>query len=296
MATSKLQRYTGEQLSLCLNGYPIKENSRPDWLITPRGERLELDFWIEPLAVAVEVQGLQHVQYSPFFHSTKKAFYDQLRRDKAKKQICLSVGIDLYYVFGESDLPWLIDTLYETKEELARKRELLTAYDFARRPKNLHPAAGKQRYYLRCVASLRDSLLDRNQSGDLENSDYQKRLRQRLRRIRGLEAKYGIIASEDVSQFVDLAQSLAVGGIDKRVSKWASEPTIGRSRTRNKGRKLHVRQFSDNLYLVWGGESPHRVWGERERRICDCSHWHDAKDGICCHVYAVILDRAMHLT
>lgn len=292
MATSKLQQFTGEQLSLHLNGYPIIENSRPDWLTTPKGERLELDFLIEPLSVAVEVQGLQHVQYSPFFHQTKQAFYDQLRRDKAKKAICLHAGIDLYYVFGESDLPWLIDILYETKEELASKRAELTAFDFARRAKHKHPATGTQRYYLRNVASLRDSLLGREHSGkDISEGGYQKTLRHRLRRIRAIEKKHNVSVAEDVAQFVDCAESLAIGGIAIRAP--GRRPRFpGTERTRRRGRTLRVKPFSEHLYLVWGGQDYHRVWMQVGQQICDCDNWHNSRGKVCSHIYAAMIYNA----
>jgi len=59
MSTSKLQRYTGEQLRKRFGKYGLVENTRPAWLVSSKGERLELDFFIDKLSVAVEVQGVR---------------------------------------------------------------------------------------------------------------------------------------------------------------------------------------------------------------------------------------------
>lgn len=87
MSTSKLQRRVSELLSVHLGRYIIREDYRPDWLSTQCG-RLELDFYIEELKTAIEVQGSQHYIYTPFFHGDEKGFAAQLERDIAKRQEC----------------------------------------------------------------------------------------------------------------------------------------------------------------------------------------------------------------
>ena len=116
MATSKLQKYTSKQLSIHFGGFTIRENNRPDWLITDRGERLELDFFIEEILIAIEVQGQQHFSYISHFH-TKKEFQELLRRDKQKKIICESAGIKLFYVLSYADVHHVINQIYELLPE-----------------------------------------------------------------------------------------------------------------------------------------------------------------------------------
>jgi len=57
MATSKLQRKFGDLLDINFPQYRIRENYRPDWLISSDDTWLELDFYIEDLKIAYEVQG-----------------------------------------------------------------------------------------------------------------------------------------------------------------------------------------------------------------------------------------------
>jgi len=78
--------------------YTIRENIRPDWLITQDGTRLELDFYVEELNIAIEVQGTQHYIYTPHFHQNYSGFKNQLERDKVKRQICQQHNIELIEV------------------------------------------------------------------------------------------------------------------------------------------------------------------------------------------------------
>src|SRR3990172_12905641 len=104
MPTSKLQRKVSEALSLYFGQYTIRENTRPDWLITPDGERLELDFYIEEIKIAVEVQGKQHYEYVPHFHGDNDGYKERLRRDRFKKEICESRGIVFIEIFTEGEI------------------------------------------------------------------------------------------------------------------------------------------------------------------------------------------------
>lgn len=113
MSTSKLQRYTGDQLRQRFTKYGIVENTRPDWLISAKGERLELDFYLERLGVAVEVQGRQHFEFTPIFHASQFDFQEQLRRDQEKLEICQRVGVDLLYVCKRSDVELVLTSCYD---------------------------------------------------------------------------------------------------------------------------------------------------------------------------------------
>lgn len=105
VATSKLQTRTGELLRAKLgHKYTIKENVWEFWCLGHNRQRLELDFYIEELGVAIEVQGIQHYKYTPFFHANYEAFLDQQMRDKAKKTACIQNEVTLYELDDERSL------------------------------------------------------------------------------------------------------------------------------------------------------------------------------------------------
>ncbi len=98
MSTSLLQSQVGNLLSLYLSEHEIKENVRPDWLITEQGARLELDFYLEKLNFAMEVQGKQHYIYVPYFHGDYANFLRQLKHDEFKRDCCDERGVQLIAV------------------------------------------------------------------------------------------------------------------------------------------------------------------------------------------------------
>ena len=96
-------------------GNELQENIRPDWLISSNGERLELDFFIPSLSLAIEVQGNQHFEFVEFFHQDKNGYEAQLNRDRVKESTCKNVGVKLVKVFDEKDIDELILTLQYPK-------------------------------------------------------------------------------------------------------------------------------------------------------------------------------------
>lgn len=123
MSTSKLQKYTGNQLRKRFAKYGIVENTRPDWLISTKGERLELDFYLERLGIAIEVQGGQHFEFTPVFHASEWDFQEQVRRDKDKLEVCQQVGIDLLYVCKKSDVEVVLTACYDVLKPITKSTE-----------------------------------------------------------------------------------------------------------------------------------------------------------------------------
>ena len=72
--------------------------ARPTFLnndVTGGRYNMELDCFNEDLKLAVEYNGRQHYEYTPYFHPTRDAFYNQKYRDKLKRIYCTERGITL---------------------------------------------------------------------------------------------------------------------------------------------------------------------------------------------------------
>lgn len=104
MNRSKLQAELGASIRRYFKIYVVVEDARPPWLISSLGGQLELDFFIEEINIAFEVQGEQHDRFVPHFHKDAKGFTDQQRRDSEKRYICERYAITLYEVRSEDEL------------------------------------------------------------------------------------------------------------------------------------------------------------------------------------------------
>ena len=75
--------------------------ARPDFLrnkITGNVHNLELDCYNPELKIALEYNGIQHYKYTPYFHKSKDAFYNQCYRDDMKRRLCKENGVFLIEV------------------------------------------------------------------------------------------------------------------------------------------------------------------------------------------------------
>jgi hypothetical protein len=93
---SKTERLVGEMLEK-ITDLKFLINNYPKFLITEDYKNgLELDFYNKEFKFAVEVNGIQHYEYTPYFHNKKEnAFEKQQERDKTKKQLCKDNNITL---------------------------------------------------------------------------------------------------------------------------------------------------------------------------------------------------------
>lgn len=74
---------------------------RPSFLnnpVTGGRHNLEIDCYNDELRLGVEVQGVQHYKYVPFFHKNYEAFMNQKYRDQMKRYLCKENGIRLIEV------------------------------------------------------------------------------------------------------------------------------------------------------------------------------------------------------
>lgn len=169
MSTSNLQKQVGKLLRERYFTFEIHENTRPDWLLGFRGERLELDFYFPEIDLAIEVQGSQHYTYSTHFHKSYEDFKHQLDRDIAKRQLCKSFDVLLIEIDSISmmkDVFQQIDTFMVGAKE--RKAELIE-------------------HHKRDI-KIRNNLL--NTRRGIENAI---RMRRPERRIREIESRFTIL-------------------------------------------------------------------------------------------------------
>ncbi|CAG8536436.1 13914_t:CDS:2 [Gigaspora margarita] len=85
---------------------PPSEKHRPDFLKTdkhPTG--LELDLPYYDFGFAIEVQGIQHKCFHPFFHKNQEEFEKQKERNQLKKDLCYENDIYLFYVWYDDKDP-----------------------------------------------------------------------------------------------------------------------------------------------------------------------------------------------
>lgn len=84
---------------------------------------LFLDFYIPTLALAFEYDGKQHSEYTPFFHGSNRAGFEQSRnRDISKDSYCDEQGITLIR-FSHTDKITKKVLLGKLKEANAKKEK-----------------------------------------------------------------------------------------------------------------------------------------------------------------------------
>jgi len=64
----------------------------PIWAFSTKQVLFEFDIYIKSKDLLIEYNGIQHYEYTPFFHGTKIKFVLQLRRDKSKARLAKRNG------------------------------------------------------------------------------------------------------------------------------------------------------------------------------------------------------------
>jgi len=308
MSTSNLQKTVGKRITALSSKLKIFENIRPEWLISSHGEHLELDFLLDDLSIAIEVQGEQHYVYVPFFHVTWQGFLDQKRRDEEKAQICSDIGIRLLYVADEVDLERV---LLEIRREIEKLQEYIIPEQSSKLVDNyVQPSVFKK--YKTTVLRLRKKLLSiQREERNLFECSIQGSIKKRIRRICHIEKMCNIKRGGFADAIISLGASLTLTN-EQVEAYWKNRKELRRSGQNNTGpfilgplpgshssrrnaRIRNVKRFQDGLNLVSGGESQHVVWFFDEKNFaCACNGWENAKDKVCCHVYAVMINIGLY--
>ena len=90
------------------------------------GYNLELDCYNDDLKLGVEIQGIQHYKYTPFFHKNKDKFTIQQYRDEIKRFLCKEN--DIYLI----EIPYNIKIkhLFSFIKKEVEKYQLKTGNNF----------------------------------------------------------------------------------------------------------------------------------------------------------------------
>lgn len=81
---SHLAKSVRETLTEAFPNTPIREEE----YVSYEGHRLFFDFFLPAYGLYIEVQGIQHTQFSRHFHGDAAAFRAQKKRDLLKQEWC----------------------------------------------------------------------------------------------------------------------------------------------------------------------------------------------------------------
>lgn len=81
----------------------------PIWAVSEKGALLEYDILIKSKNLFIEYNGIQHYEFSNFFHKTENRFHEQQARDKLKQSYAIEKGYTLYVI--KYDYPLFKDTI-----------------------------------------------------------------------------------------------------------------------------------------------------------------------------------------
>lgn len=109
---SHLERETTNVLNKYHINYEVQK--RFDWLISNRGYRMPLDFFLPNYNVAIECQGEQHYFYMKRGYFTKDIVDKIKQRDKLKRELCETNGIHVHYIKYDEDVSANINNLLNT--------------------------------------------------------------------------------------------------------------------------------------------------------------------------------------
>lgn len=75
-----------------------------DWLISPSGTKMFVDFYLPKLNCIIEYDGQQHYMFVEYYHKTIDKFIECQKRDKEKERLVKEHGIDFYRILYSDDI------------------------------------------------------------------------------------------------------------------------------------------------------------------------------------------------
>jgi len=102
-----------------LKNKPYVFQGRFSWLLSPKGEPLELDILFTDMPLAVEIQGIQHSEPSKFFFKKREEWLYYIECDRIKVETCKKYRIPLLLIQPEDPID--AESLRLRVKELIRK-------------------------------------------------------------------------------------------------------------------------------------------------------------------------------
>lgn len=72
----------------------IVTSFHPKWAISPRQVLYEFDIYIKSKKILIEYNGIQHYEFTPFFHKYERNFIKQQQRDRHKIKLAKENGFN----------------------------------------------------------------------------------------------------------------------------------------------------------------------------------------------------------
>lgn len=302
MSTSKLQRSVAKYLFTTFPELEIYENKRPEWLLDASNRRLELDFWIPSLDFAIEVNGIQHYEYSQHFHGTYENFLDQQKRDRIKATACKDYAIDLRFVHDENEALLVFQELHEMinpqqsdsdsyiiPERISRK-QARKDQRLSKIKRLLHNAIKKHLQVATIVkrqAAMRDFLLESMDIlDDEEISTSMKLLHSSTIIVEQIIERRRL--KKNISNRNRPKNHRLREALEHQCEQWQLDYCYPGAKLNNAEKYLQAYHIEDHLYLVYGHRGVYEVYASKHRVSCECREHKEQR--LCTHVAAVYLN------
>lgn len=115
---SHLAKSVRETLAQAFPNTVIKEEEYVNYM----GHRLFFDFYLPPLNIYIEVQGVQHYEFNEHFHGDAASYRAGIKRDRLKKEWCDLNDFTLVRISYE-EIPITVSDLLGRIEEAQDGRE-----------------------------------------------------------------------------------------------------------------------------------------------------------------------------
>jgi hypothetical protein len=312
---SKLEDYLSNELFTRFGQYSIRRNYFPDWLRTSTGARMQLDFYIDELKMAAEVQGEQHYKFIPHFHVNMAGFEALQKRDKDKAFICEQNGIELYEIFTYVDADLFVSSVKEKQEpddfyQIPQDEEKILNENnvdprlrlLARKTRRSILRHRQEDKINKLVAQLLQKCTDyKSECYIPEIVDYYIANKKAVDvRVKNSKCPYcekdNFFGELSLVEHIEAKHSEYAPPREKKQkiikepkTKKINDPSkklLGSQRQRRDSKKLFCEKITDISWKVWGGRDTHIINLVDEILVCDC--WHSVnKKTDCVHTIKI---------